>query len=389
MATAESHTETSEIVAQTERLTAALRTVLESTPASGLGPIEAARVLGVDKTLTSRLMASLRAAEPLAALHSLPGTSPLRQFLRAARAKGASRTAASAADEELAAFDQTLQRNFGTRTHLDAAIADSLPEARRRHQESARQAVFRGMALVKGVSIDLASINWVFHRNQDRPDRVDSLVVASFSGIRRLRPTARVRFVSTYPRTQPEGGAQLMSEFCRPSDLSVTSLRDETSATYEIASGSIRRNATSDIALRECLPAAHPADRPAGPGQVFAAGDAVAHAYKRLTLSMFIHRDIWVGCEFTVRAYDTATRGVVKLPDPLRELDRLDVDATVRHHRESLEGLRVSPVRGHAEMIRAAIAPRPWDLNDFHMVHSEVVYPLYGTEVVLVYEPPG
>src|SRR4051812_48739689 len=149
---ATTHPETADLVRLSDQLTTALRALIGSSPFGGLGPIELARVLGVDKTLTSRLMAALRASDPLAALGSLPGTAPLRQFVRAARRHGADGAAARGAEAELRAFDRELQRSFGTRTRLDAVIADALPQTRRRHQESARQAVYRGMALLKGVS---------------------------------------------------------------------------------------------------------------------------------------------------------------------------------------------------------------------------------------------
>lgn len=378
--------ETREIVERSARLVDALRVVMGSTPAAGLGPIEAARILGVDKTLTSRLMTALRATDSMAALNSLPGTAPLRQLLRAARSKGADRVALQAADEELAAFDRSLQRTFGTRTHLDAVIADALPEARRRHQESARQVVYRGMALVKGVSIDLASITWVFHPSRERPDRVDMLVLAAFSGIRRLRPTASVRFISSYQSGQPELGAGLVREFCRPSDLSISAIRQASTTTYEISTGPIRRDATSDIALCEYLTAAHPAKCPIAGPKSFSCGDAVAHAYKRLALTMLVHRDAWVGCDFELRAYDTATRGLVALPDPARELDRLDIDESLLRTADGREALRRSPVRSHLDMVTAVTSPHAWDLGEFRGFHGEVVYPLYGAHIMLLHE---
>jgi hypothetical protein len=382
-------TETAEIVRLTQRLMASFRRVLDSTSAAGLGPIETARVLGVDKTLTSRLMASLRATDPLAALHSLPGTTPLRQLLRATKTRGADQKALHAAESELAAFDQVLQRTFGTRTHLEAVIADSLPEARRRHQDSARQAVYRGMALVKGVSIELASLTWVFHPSRDRPDRVDLLVLASFSGIRRLRPTASVRFISSYASGQPERGARLVREFCRPSDLSITATRQSSYTTYEISTGPIRRDVTSDIALCEYLPAAHPVRSPASGTRTFTCGDAVAHAYKRLTLTMLVHRGAWVGCDFALRAYDTATRGLVALPDPVRELDRLEIDESVLCTDDAREALQRSPVRGHADMVTAVVSPHAWEVSEFRAFHCEVLYPLYGAHIMLLHEQGG
>src|SRR4029453_4852180 len=111
----------------------------------------------------SRLMSALRTSDSLVALSLLPGVVPLRQFIAAARERGASAKSVQAAERALRAFDHELQRSFGTRTRLDAVIADALPEARRRHEDGARQAVYRGMAMIKGASIDLESYTWVVH----------------------------------------------------------------------------------------------------------------------------------------------------------------------------------------------------------------------------------
>src|SRR6185436_20122469 len=155
--------ETAAMVRLADELTTALRSMIDSSPFAGLGPIEITRTLGVDKTFSSRLMSALRAEDPLVALSLLPGVVPLRQFVDAARKQGARARAVQSAEHKLRAFDHELQRAFGTRTRLDAVIADTLPVARRRHEDTARQGVYRGMALIKGVSIDLESFTWIVH----------------------------------------------------------------------------------------------------------------------------------------------------------------------------------------------------------------------------------
>src|SRR5262245_38773801 len=238
------------------QLTAALRSVIDSSPFAGLGPIEVARILGVDKTLVSRLMSALRAADSLVGLSLLPGVVPLRQFLAAARERGAGARAVQAAERRLRAFDHELQRTFGTRTRLDAVIADALPAARRRHEETARQAVYRGMALIRGVSLDLESITWVVHPSRGNPKRVDLLVLAAFVGMHRLRPTARFRVGGSHSRTRPEAEARLLRKFCRPAGLSIVVSQEKDYTFYEISTGSVRRDAAADLFLTELLPAA-------------------------------------------------------------------------------------------------------------------------------------
>src|SRR5688572_29532799 len=118
---------TAEMERLSDRLTEALRAVIRTSTLEGLGPIEVARTLDIDKSLASRLMTALRARDPAEALSTLPGTGPMRRFVDAARKHGASARATEAAERLVRDFERALQRTFGTRTHLDAALSDSLP----------------------------------------------------------------------------------------------------------------------------------------------------------------------------------------------------------------------------------------------------------------------
>lgn len=383
--TASSHPESADLVRLSDRLIAALRGVIGSSPLRGLGPIELARSLDIDKSLASRLMVALRAPDSLTALSQLPGTVPLRQFIRAVRDHGADGRAIEAAERELRAFAQELQRTFGTRTALDAAIADALPQARQKQHESARQAVFRGLSLIKGISIDLVSITWLVHPSRERPGLVDSAVLAAFVGVRRLRPTARIRFGSAHERTGG-GGAALLEQFCRPAGLSITPSREHDFSFYEIATGPIRRDAAADVFLTEFLPGMGGNSGPGRSERPLTFGDAVEHPYKRLALNMLVHEEVWPGCDFSVLAYDTTLRGVVRPPDPSRESDRLPLDAAVVQTRATAAVLRSSPVPNFATILGHLAAPRGWDLerSPWRLFTVEVPYPLYGSQVQLV-----
>jgi hypothetical protein len=382
--------ETAAMVRLSEELTTALRAVIDSSPLVGLGPIEVARNLGVDKTLASRLMSALRAGDSLVALSLLPGVVPLRQFIAAARKHGAAARAAQSAERGLRAFDHELQRTFGTRTRLDAVIADLLPAARRRHEDNARQAVYRGMALIKGVSIDLESITWVVHPSRRNAKRVDLLVLAALVGVRRLRPTARFRVGASHERTRPKSGARLLRKFCQPADLSISVSPEKDFTFYEIATGPVRRDAAADLYFTELLPGAAGRESPGRPE--WNVGDVTLHPTRRLELVLLVHEDVWPGRDFSVRVYDTAGRGVVHVPDPKRELDRLSVDATVARAPADAEALRVSPVPNYSTILRHLMEPLGWKLEAapgrpaFRKISCEIAYPLYGGQVLLVQE---
>jgi hypothetical protein len=384
--------ETAAMVRLADELTTALRSMIDSSPFAGLGPIEITRTLGVDKTFSSRLMSALRAEDPLVALSLLPGVVPLRQFVDAARKQGARARAVQSAEHKLRAFDHELQRAFGTRTRLDAVIADTLPEARRRHEESARQAVYRGMAMIKGISLDLNSITWVVHPSANNPRRVDILVLAAFVGIHRLRPTARFRVGANHARMRSSEDAKLLRQFCRPPDLSISVSSDKDYTFYEVSTGSVRRDAGADVFLSELLTDAAPRKDPRKANGVWHVGEVSLYPMRRLELVLLVHRNVWPGCDFSLRAYDTAGRDVVVLPAPDREFDRLSIDATIARSPADAEALRASPVPRYSDVLRHLTTPLGWKLEEspggsvFNKISCEIAYPLYGSQIMLVWE---
>ena len=383
--------ETATMVRLSDELTASLRAVIGSSPFHGLGPIEVARILGVDKTSTSRLMSALRADDSLTALSLLPGVVPMRRILAAARQHGAGARAVQAAEQKLRAFDHELQRAFGTRTRLDALIADALPEARRRNEDVARQAVYRGMALIKGISVDLESFTWVIHPSRRNPKRVDILFLGAFVGVHRLRPTARFRVGASYSRGRPEAGPKLLRQFCRPSNLSIATSQEKDFTFYEFSTGSVRRDAAADVFLTEFLPDAAARSEPGRKG-VWAVGDVLAYPIKRLELALIVREDVWQGADFSLRVYDTAMRGVVHLPDPERDVDRLSVEAAVVRSPADVESLRASPVPQFTEILGHLMARLRWKLEDrsgrpaFRKFSCEIAYPIHGAQAILVRE---
>jgi hypothetical protein len=314
----------------------------------------------------------------------------MRQFLASAREQGAAARAVQAAERSLRAFDHELRRTFGTRTRLDAVIADAVPRARRRQEDTARQAVYRGMALIKGVSIDLESYTWVVHAGRRSSRRVDMLFLGAFVGIHRLRPTARFRVGGSHRETRPGAGAKLLRRFCKPAELSIARSPEKDFMWYEISTGSVRRDAAADVFLTEFLPDAGPRTDPAENKGMWALGDLLVYPVKRLELTLLVHEDVWRECDFSVRCYDTTGRVLVHLPDPEREADRLPVDAAVVRTPADAEALRASPVPNYAEILRHVMSPLGWKLEAasgrpaFRKFSCEVAYPLYGTEVLFV-----
>jgi hypothetical protein len=368
----------------------ALRGLLQSPSIAGLGPIELARVLGVDKSFTSRLMSALRATDPLVALSLLPGVVPTRQFITAAHTHGANTRVVQSAERALRAFDHELVSTFGTRTRLDAMLTDALPEARRRHEDVARQSVYRGMAMIRGISIDLEHYTWIAVPSAANAKSVDLVFIGSFVGVHRLRPTARFRAGAAHAWLPGEANAKLLRKFCRPADMSITISTEKDYTYYELASGSMRRDSAANVFLTEFMSQTAPRSDPAEDG-VWSISIVLQYPVKRAEMVLLVHPDVWQGCDFSVRVYDTSGRGPVHLPDPERDPDVLPTDARVVNETIDAETLRDSAVPNYAEIVRHVLALHGSTLaapgGTFRRIRCELAYPLYGSQISLVREP--
>jgi hypothetical protein len=65
----------------------------------------------------------------------------------------------------------------------------------------------------------------------------------------------------------------------------------------------------------------------------------------------------------------------------------MPIEGVVSRSDASPESLRALPVRGFADIVQTVAAARGWNVNDFRVFHSEFVYPLYGTQIMMVHEP--
>ena len=101
---------------------------------------------------------------------------------------------------------------------------------------------------------------------------------------------------------------------------------------------------------------------------------------------MIVHESVWPACGFSVRAYDTALRGLVQLPDPLREYNRLPIDSSIVRSPANTEALRTFPIPNYPDIVRRLTSSLGWDISGARMFSCEVVYPVYGSLVVLARE---
>lgn len=379
----------------------AIRAVVDSVPGGPHRPQELARALGINKDLSSRALSACRKQDPFAAAHLMPGPEPLRQLLRAAARRGVDPSVIKDAEEAVRAFDYLIRTDAGDRAGLDAIIGAWLPDARERFELTAKQAMFKGAASLKGLFTETALVTFMACPSAGaEAEWCDTALLAGLLGLRRLRPGATVQYSSvlhepehthaTLSGERVEGDqGPLLREFCSPASVEIATRVEGDRVHYTLADNGVGPKSAVDLWLAEFYARNHPRwRRPgAGPRRFFYA--TAEQPARTLIFDMLVHEDVWPGADPELVIYDTTVNGVADVNDPTRNIDRIDLAETVQPLGRGLSGYRASEVPNYLDLLRYVCRKMSWDENRFRAYRCRIHYPFYGSQVCMVFDPPA
>jgi hypothetical protein len=386
-----------------ERLRQALSEAIDLVPVRVKKPAELQRVLKLDRSLSSRLLRSIRMHDPLASLHRLPGPYGVRLLLRAAGKAIGDHQAIHRTEEALADLENLVATEIGEWKDLTAAISGWLPEAREQVEMANRQTAFKAMSSIKGVAADTEVSVTLIYPGGNNPDWVDRAGITGICRMKRLRPGAPMGLlhgssIAPPPGTQrlsldgnpidPLHGAPLLHDFSsRPTPQFDVRVQGDT-VHYLLNSDGVGLGSMVDLFFADIMRGRYPAHarvspRPATPGAL------IDIPVRTLIVDVLVHDDVWPGVEPELRMYDTAGRGVANPTDPARDMDRIDVLESIQHMGTRMERFRTKEVARYVEMVRFICDQLGWDSTRFRGYRCRVDYPVHGTQVSMVFEPPG
>lgn len=379
-----------------------LSRVIEQIPGDTNGPQNLARLLGINKVLTSRVLKALRSRDPIAVIHHIPGPEPLRRFLRHAGRRGAGADVINAAANVIEQFDMLIRGEAGDRASFNAIISAWLPEARRDFELRRKQAAFRAMSELKGVLVqtDLATV--ILHPSEGG-DKIDIVWIMGKLGLQRLRPGATIKLDTRRiigeddaPRVplnldgkpiKTLNDARLES-FSTPSDVAIDVNRVNDVIHYTLKNGGFGRASTVDIVMAEVnydeIPRYIP-EKLNRKGYVFA---EVNLPSRLLLFDVLVHKDIYPGADPQLFIYDTAGDGVADINDPSRDIDRMELLETIQTLGMSSAKCRNANVPRYVELLRSVYSHLQWNDLEFRGYRCAVDYPIYGTQVAMAFNPP-
>lgn len=389
------------IAAIGEELASTMSAVIDAVPGSPHGPVGLARVLGLDKVLTSRLLRAARNRDPLAVAHLIPGPEPLRRLLRAAADFGVDPLVIREAEESVERFEGLIRREAGDRSALDAIISTWLPEARQQFEIRRKQSAFKAMSQIKGACADTTLGTVILHPSDDGV-HLDVVWVIGLIGLQRLRPGAAVKFASRrmsrdgeprHPTTLTGAAVESieglrLDRYCSdpPAKLDVHATGE--TVHYTLAGDAFGPRSATDLIFAEAnfremdRYIAQGSDRK---GYVFAEVNTPA---KSLLFDVFVHEDVYPGSEPSLSIYDTVLDGVASVNDPARDIDRLDMVESIHDLGRGTNRLRVADVPNYVALIREVFETVGWSAERFRGWRCRVEYPIYGSQVAMAFTPP-
>lgn len=391
-----------QIVAVGDELLTSLRNVLASLPRSAPGPQALARTLGVDKVLASRVLKATRNKDPMSATHSMPGPEPLRRLVKAAAKRGASPDVIAEASRAIDNFEILIRERIGDRSLLDAILSAWVPEARREFELRRKQSAFKAMSQLKGVQTETLLATVILHPSGDGK-HIDVVWINGLIGIHRVRPGVGVKLSSRRMAPPHDDPARRpVSLDGKPiEDIESLELRDFCTdpmprlhvqrvgevVHYTLASDDFGPSSAVDLVFAEAniaeLKRYVPRDL-----------DRKAHFFAEVVtparlqqFDVLVHEDLYPGPEPTLRIYDTSFEGVANANDPTRDIDILDL-------LESIEPLGTGPTRfrsahvpRYQELVRHVFDRMGYEGSQFRGYRCRIDYPVYGSQVVMMFKP--
>ncbi len=371
------------------------------------GPQALSDLLGVTVVTASRLLRAIAQADPVAVVDQIPGAVPLRKVMKAAAANGAPAARQKAAAKAVDRFEALIRKNAGHRSSLNAMLTDWLPQGRREFEVRRRQAAYKAISELRGVSCDLDLATIAVHPSQEE-GKADLLSIQGSFGLDRIRPDATVQFGTL--RTPAEGSAShpvfdpapapltldgaglsdgvasvRLDQFCSRAPAPIITKTFGRDIQYLLGETGFGPESSVDLVIAEV----NRAELILEP-----AGDSARNPYfyqiagtpsRAMLFDVLIHKDIYTDRDAKLLLYDTSNRGPAaagskeRAVDLLRTTDELELLGTQPSRR------RFTGFPRYLELLDHAFSKLGWSSEEFVGYRVQISYPLQGNQVCIAF----
>jgi hypothetical protein len=384
-----------------EQLSGTMRSVLDAIPGGPHRPQELSRVLDISKDLSSRTLNASSKKDPLAVAYLMPGPASLRRLLKAASRKHVANELIRDAESAVREFERLIHIDAGDRISLDGIISSWLPDARERFETGNKQAVYRGMAQLKGYLADVGITTAMVHPSEDG-ETLDGVWLLGSLGLRRIRPGPPIHFFSGQAESSAKGKPKLtldgqpaigldglmLDSFCSSPIPRVDVRHEGTMMHYTLGGVASGPSSAVDLFVAELTPGCMRRHNTEETPKMCGPSSAVTTPVATLVFDVLLHEDVFPGCDPSLRVYDTALGGSVDINDPARDIDRLDVSESIEYLGWNAATFRATEIPRYAQIIDHVCSKMGWDGRKFRGYRCRAQYPVYASQLSMVFEPP-
>lgn len=382
------------------RLAEDLNLVIAGLPDRPTGPRALGRALDLTTVTASRLLKAIAQHDPIAVLQLVPGPNPLGKMIDSIEAITGATEASAAARRAVGDFDALIRDEAGDRGSLKAMLSAWLPEERREFEAQRRQAVFKALAEMEGVSCDL-ELSSLFLSPSEADGEIDIVNVKALLGIDRIRPDAVVKLGTRRLESGDEAAPRMpltlggepavdglhtvrLDEFCsaRPAPLLVRQI--DAAVQYQLGPTGFGRESKRDLVIAELNRGELPHREPSAerPPHFFMVPEMPT---RKAILDLFVHRDIYPGEGPELLCYDTTGSGPARAGDESRALDRRPIFEPVQRFESGPRGARLVEFPQYTALIERVADTTGWVLADFRLYRVAVSYALLGRQLTLAF----
>jgi len=381
-----------EIQYAAEALRSSLRVLIEEAGCNPLKPQAVHRHIGVDRVLCWKVSRLIRAERVEEALLQLPGDEALSIFITAFERTTASPAQIDKARTAVAGLNQAIADHVGDRRTLHLML-DSVPGGQDALGQS-RKLLFRGASGLWGIQARERVHVLMLKPNAENPALVDTVVIAGWVDVKRMRPDARWRIMKfgSMPDHNPGPQAEALSrqtekattmgrnvllpEFCE--DMPAVDQHQEADGyTYfEIGASATGRVGAFSVFLGAVLRSA---------GSRYASkleenvefGVNILAPTEHMTFDVFVHRDLRLLESTDLGFFSAAFNQGMHFSD----FNRLPIEPESRE----LEGEARFENRHYPrqrELLNFVFERTGWNVEDFSAVRYDVDYPPFPSVAV-------
>ena len=381
------------LVPVAEGLREALLPLVDAVTGGILRPSRLTRELGIDKSLASRLIQSLRHEEPLEFLHRTPAPTGLRILVKAAREQSAPAGICARAEAAADAFQALIDSTPGGRSSLDGWISAHSAAARESSEHRAKQAIYRAMSYLIGCRCETLATSLVLQPSADGK-AVDGFELHQRIGLRRLRPGAPVAIFSLVldsPGTDAAGEPWLetldgqrtedptqflLSGYGKGPAPGVDMLRRGRHTIFSLAEEGLTLDIPVDMGSAFVLRNGwHLASEEL---QDESRAYLLNYPCRNLVRDVFIHEDLWNGAnpELDLRLPNPSGTDPHRYEGHWGRVNTVDMNIPIAQLGRGLQHCAVKELPQYARLLEESFARAGWDPERFRGYRAQVLYPV-------------